>query len=238
MRWTGPAAILAVVGLMLVPTAYTFSQQPVLAGHTTYTSMDGLDPCIAGVVGVVRLRVMWFNDQVLFERAAGDGAAFIYALQSGAPDPRDKVLVPTGDSFEFDDPNGVAWKVTEYNFTGVTATWFPGTSVPPDPDARAVSYYAWVVQTGPTVNDDAATGRPYNFVDLVDTCKFTSPGADVHHARSGGNWTSDWGNDTTEDHHLASDPDHRHERFSVDLYVGEKPRTAEAAAVLEEAPSP
>lgn len=253
MRWTGKLAAVCTLALLALPTAYTFQQQEVVTGHTTYASMDGLDPCVAGIAGIVRLRVMWFNDQVLFERAPTDGGAWVYAVEGGAPDPREALLRPTGEAFEFTDPNGMTWVVREYTYPGepvevsqgnVTVNRSPsasGTTVdggnytvtPPSASpGPGGSWYAWVVQTGPVVEDFAATGRPYNFVDLVDTCKFTSPSSGVQHANSGGNWSSSWPQDTTQGQHLADDPSHAHDRFSVDLYVGKAPVTEDPGGVV------
>lgn len=242
MRRRDVLAVIGTIALLLVPTAWTFSDEPVVAGHTTYADMDGLDPCIAGIVGIVRLRVMWFNDQVLFERSAQDGSSWVYAVQGGAPDPREAMLTPTGTEYPMTDPNGIEWVVKEYAYRAATAAGVnageyevePTSSTPvvveEEPSYHAntdgAEYHAWVVQTGPTIEDFSATGRPYNFVDLVDTCKFTedAAGTPVQHTSSGGNWSSSWGNDTTEQAHFADDPTHGHDRFSVDLYVGKAPK--------------
>lgn len=240
MSRTERIAVIGILALLAVPTAYSFQQQPVVAGHTTYADMDGLDPCIAGIVGIVRLRVMWFNDQVLFERAAGEGN-FVYALQSGAPDPRERPLAPTGNVYPMADPNGMDWEVHEYSFNLGPAGVVDGGNYSVDPssgqpvkvnetpsynaDGASRNWYVWVVETGPAVEDFAATGRPYNFVNLVDTCKFTTTGTGTQHSRdAGGNWTSDWSQDTTEAAHDAADGTHGHDRFDVDLYVGKAPR--------------
>jgi hypothetical protein len=242
MRWTGKLAVIGIVAITALPTAWSVQQQPIVAGHTTYAAMDGLDPCIAGIVGIVRLRVMWFNDQVLFERPATDGGSHVYAVQSGAPDPRDALLTPTGTEYPFTDPNGMDWTVREYAYHAgpaggvdagnysVNPTSGQPVKVEEEPSYQAntdtASYHAWVVETGPSIQDFAATGRSYNFVNLVDTCKFTVPkdGSAHHQNNGGGNWSSDWGNDTTEAQHLASDPSHSHDRFRVDLYVGKVPK--------------
>jgi len=219
MRWTGKLAVVGLVALMTFPTAYTLQQDSVVTGHVTYAAMDGFDPCIAGIAGIVRLRVMWFNDQVLFERAADEGS-WVYATEAGAPDPRDQMLVPTGEKYEFVDPNNVDWAVTEYTFTGVEAQVYP-----PNEHHDILQWGVWVVKTGPTVRDYAATGRSYNFVNLVDTCKFNAAGHALAHSHDGsGNWTSSEANDTTENQHLANDPDHAHESYQVNLYVGPEPQ--------------
>lgn len=241
MRWTGKLAVVGIAAILSVPAVLAdHTALPVVGSHTTYANMDGQDPCIAGIAGIVRMRVMWFNGQVLFERAAEEGSSWVYAIESGAPDPRDAPLQPTGQVFQFVDPNGVGWTVTEYNFTsGVNASVPSGGGVsadpllPPDPHvtppdeggAEVISHYVWVVQTGPTMSDLAATGRPYNFVNLVDTCKFTGSGSSISHDKdAGGNWTSSKPGDDTTDQHVATDGNHAHGAFNVDLYVGKAPK--------------
>lgn len=242
MRRRDVLAVIGIIALLMLPTAYTFSDRAVVTGHTTYANMDDLDPCIAGIVGIVRLRVMWFNDQVLFERSAQDGSSWVYAVQGDAPDPREAVLTPTGQEFPMTDPNGVEWVVREYAYRAaaianvnageyeVEPTGSQPVEVEEEPSYQTntdtAQYHTWVVQTGPTVEDYAATGRPYNFVNLVDTCKFTTDaaGSPVQHTTSGGNWSSTWGNDTTAQAHYPTDPTHGHDRFSVDLYVGQAPK--------------
>jgi hypothetical protein len=244
MRRSWKVGLLCALAVLSVPAGSAVQQQQAVAGHTVYGAMDGLDPCIAGIVGIVRTRVMWFNEQVLLETTPDDGSAYIYALQAGAPDPRDQLLTPTGRTYPFTDPNGLDWQVTEYNFTGGpdalahggAAGYHNGSVVatPPTVDdaQNLASYYVWVVRIGPTQQDTAATGRPYNFVDLVDTCKFTDahPERTVHHSRDGnGTWQSDWGNDTTQDGHLPTDGPHDHDVYDINLYVGEEPKLAPVA---------
>jgi hypothetical protein len=213
--------------------------------------MGGLDPCLAGIVGIVRLRVVWFNGQTLFERSADDENNWIYAIEAGAPDPRDALLRPTGEVFGFTDPNGVDWNIVEYNFTaGPDAIvhvedgdvgYRNGSVVadPPEgslnPEQEVYNFFTWVVRTGPVTEDYAATGKPYNFVDLVDTCKFalTPPARQVQHARDGsGNWTSDWSEDPTREDHDSGTADHGHEAYDIHLYIGTEPRLAPAGDYL------
>ncbi|MCA1814769.1 MAG: hypothetical protein LC624_12630, partial [Halobacteriales archaeon] len=81
-RWW-KVLVLALCAMLSLPAGASINQQPVVTGHTVYANMDGLDPCMAGVVGVVRMRVMWFNNQVLMERPADDGGnAYIYAIEA------------------------------------------------------------------------------------------------------------------------------------------------------------
>jgi hypothetical protein len=240
-RWWKVLAV-AMCALLSLPAGASISQQPVVTGHTVYTNMDGLDPCLAGVVGVVRMRVMWFNNQVLMERAADDGGnAYIYAIEADAPDPRDQTLLPTGNQFKFTDPNGVDWLVNEYNFTLPPTAWADAGNYSLDPGSghplnvtdtpgyaleQARSFTTWIVKLGPTNDDYAATGKPYNFVDIVDTCKMQEQ-ADhqVTHTRGpDGNWTSSDPQDPTFDAHEDDDTTHTSNVYDISLYIGQAPQ--------------
>jgi hypothetical protein len=240
-RWKLVA--LGICALLSVPAGASVQQQPVVAGHSVYGDMDGLDPCIAGIVGVVRLRVMWFNNQVLFERTpdGSSSGSWIYGTQAGAPDPRVAALTPTGEVWSFTDPNGMDWSVAEYNFTAGPDALVHGGDVgyrngsvvatPPqveqNPEVR--SYYVWVVRVGPTTYG-GYDGKDYNFVDLVDTCKFSIPEERaVQHANDTGTWTSDWTGDTTQGQHMAGDGTHAHDVYDINLWVGSEPVLAPPA---------
>jgi len=247
-RWW-KVVVVGMCALLSLPAGASISQQPVVTGHTVYTNMDGLDPCFAGVVGVVRMRVMWFNNQVLMERAADDGGnAYIYAIEADAPDPRDQTLLPTGNVFKFTDPNGVDWVVNEYNFTLPPTAWADAGNYSVDPGdghplnvnetpgyalEQASSYTTWIVKLGPTNDDYAASGKPYNFVDLVNTCTFHE-GADhrVTHTPDHGNWTSSDANDPSImdgtdpnlNGHEDADGTHEHNVYDISLYIGQAPK--------------
>lgn len=248
MNARGKLAVLTVVALTCLPTVLAAAphEQSVVGSHSTYADMDGLDPCLASVVGIVRLRVMWFGGQVLFERSGGAGN-YVYAVEHGAPPPVDEVLTPTGESFVFTDPNGLDWNVTEYNYTSAVIVTEPGgvSGTPPsvnttgnvhveggnatfDPpgvqQAGAGPWTTWVVRTSSTQEDFAATGAPYNFVTMVDLCKFVGEGQSITHTNTGGTWSSSDADDTTFDQHLPGDVTHTHRDKQVDLYVAQQPR--------------
>jgi hypothetical protein len=70
----------------------------------------------------------------------------VYA--TGGADPRGQALVPTGETFDFTDPNGASWAVRAYTFGG---------------------NFAYGVDVGET-HDDETIGE-YNFVLIVDSQK-------------------------------------------------------------------
>lgn len=212
----------ALSALAVAPIAASQGEVRVVTGHSVFRSMDGMDPCLAAIVGIVRLRVMWFSDIVLFERVAEDGSGFLYAIESGAPDPRSATLIPSGTTYDFRDPNGADWNVTEYRLdTQTLVTDNP----PPGMPLHLRTFFVWVVEIGPTLGGGSgALGMQYNFVTIVDACKFNNAfDQPVQHTGSGGNATSSLQNDTTESQHLPGDPDHEHNAFRVDLYVGHEP---------------
>ncbi|HVL87746.1 MAG TPA: hypothetical protein VM681_07075 [Candidatus Thermoplasmatota archaeon] len=225
---------------LVLSSALPFARGETVAvtGHSVYADMDGFDPCLAAIVGLVRARVMWFNDMVLFSRPAADGSAYVYAVEQGAPDPRERLLYEN-DRYEFTDPNGVSWKVVEYQYVyNTNGTTQHNVPVPPPAQSPAANHtqnvnawFTWVVSVGPTTQDafpGLSNHEEYNFVLLVDTCKFKGAFVqDVSHTRDGsGGWDSDLPDDETTGGHKESDEDHTHQAFGVDLYVGRAPNAA------------
>ncbi len=235
---------LLALALLTVPVIVPAQSVEVVTGHTVYVDMDSLDPCLAAVAGMVRSRVLWFDGSLLHERTNFDGDSYIYATQHGAPDPThhmrweniteiedagSKVLV-TSQYYNFTDPNGIHWNVTEvYWEEGVRYN----VSASADGDSGQVSanyqeadnatagtnrYYAWIVQIGKTTQDlhaGTADHEVYNFVNLVNTCKFNedAKNGSVNHTNDPPGFEHD--DNTTYPHD--------HQTWDVDLYVGNEP---------------
>ncbi|HEV8360306.1 MAG TPA: hypothetical protein VGR28_07630 [Candidatus Thermoplasmatota archaeon] len=257
MRWTGTLTAVAVVALLALPTALSVQEQSAVSGHVSYSDMGGMDPCLAGIAGIVRSQVLWFGGQVLFERTASGDNQFIYAVENGAPDPRELPLIRTGEVYEFPDLNDDThtWSVVEYEYhvppgvddaqyhpppteeqpiVGEVPSGTPSATWTYDPD---VAYYAWVVHLGPTLNDDIATGRPYNFVNVVDTCKMMNT-TDVDHNLTSEGWSSSDPADDTYDAHPDGMGSHDHSGVLVDLYVGDTPWEAPSQQDPDGTPPP
>lgn len=215
--------VLTVLSLA-IPTG--LSHDTVITGHTVYKNMGGYDKCLASIVGLARTRVLWFNDATLVETDAK--GQYIYATRAGAPPPPPTLkndarpIFGDGVVYEFVDPNNARWIVLEGYYYGEIKgdpinvnPWTPG-----DPrvegGARVDSEIVWLVQVGQTIRDNDPGSDDhefYNFVTLVDTCKFG------HGAKSEG--TLDHAAD--DPNHPPGEHAHNHEVFEVDLYIGKEP---------------
>lgn len=232
-------AAFSLAALFLCSTfaASTTETQSITTGHTTWAYLNGYDPCKAAIAGIASSRVLWFNDAVLVDNF-NFGNAWIYVSENGAPDPRGRELAYVR-SWNFDDPNGIVWNVTEYQYYGDadddpvgvntdgTDAQAEREGLPPnmqtDAWARerttAQAWYTWAVRIleAPAQNlavdiDDSSTLGLYNFVVLVDTCKFVRDRDGVADHTAG-----------THDDQFGATSDHEHETFLADVYLGGEP---------------
>ena len=226
-----------VVGLALllwIPQGISVETQPVVTGHSTFYNADVYDQCLASIAGILRSRVLWFNDQVLVERYPGKGT-FVYVTESGGDDPgKYDEFYSDGVTYTFVDPNGAAWHVEEvYVELGGNAP-IPGKNEDELDYAKRMRdaalngfdqkrQYYWIVELASVpIMDEFPGDDPhslYNFLVLVDTCKFNktpqSEGAVAYH------------NDTAilndEHGHPNSELAHNHSTWKADIYVGQRP---------------
>jgi hypothetical protein len=209
----------------------------VISGHTVFKAGDTIDPCLAAVVGIVRTRVLWFDDSTLV--SSTPQGMYLYAVPHGEPAPvngqgMSTTILGDGNVYQFVDPNGFSWTVMEgrYDYSS-TATQLPKTHTStdtgennPEQNSVNVSYsydasaadgqnapYVWTVQIQ-AIHDDphnpVASQELYNFVTLVDTCKF--PKADFtgkDYFPPGADWNGS--------------PGEYSNNFTADLYVGQTP---------------
>lgn len=140
----GIARTAAAIALLLAPTGVVVGANLTDTGkaveqHTSYVQIvvDGGEPRSAGYAAVAGLvtcqaanavddAVRWFDDQILFREGNRgpdtrcldqQNMTHVWATQEGAPDPRDNpTLAPTGNAFEFTDPNNRYWNVREYSY--------------------------------------------------------------------------------------------------------------------------
>lgn len=235
--------------LLAAPGVVSADSEWVVTGHTVFTNMSGFDPCLAAVAGVVRAQVLWFNDQVLLEHAvAGNNGRFIYAVQENAPDPRrpDVALIPSGTVYNFTDPNNERWTVNEYRYRVADPQLNPTTGNVKH--NATLDFHAWVVGIGNTTFD-MSLGTAYNFVDIVDICKFVEPGCNCAGPTTGNvthNGTAEGPNDGNPQNggvwdgnsHNASKPGeqhtfpHTHDTGKIDLYIGREPVVSSEDALL------
>ena len=233
--------------LLLIPSGISTTSAPLVTGHSTFYNGTGFDPCLASIVGVLRTDVRWFNDMVLVERYGGKGT-YVYIAENGSDDPREKqVLYSDGVSYDFTDPNGATWSVQELWYpkgTHVPGSEIPDTNDPNDFGSAPVyhedqKYYVWVVELSaqpiydlyaPKDKNNPNYHTVYNFVALVDTCRFHRDSAANNYngeKYTGRNYDYNvtHGNDTltSEYGHKPTDGAHTHEAFLANVYVGKKP---------------
>ena len=210
----------------------------------------------AAIAGIVACRpanpignaVLWFNDKLLFQapgprapdtRCVIERDTHVYAVAEGAPDPRNNPsLTPTGDVFEFTDPNGVDWTVVEYAYFELTIERRESTSVVAGPitaslDAelhtRLIKRLTWVVRVDePTF--DPTIGDFYNFVVLLNFTKMDRVMREsIEHDGQAGDVRGGNSHDAAREDEEHRFP-HRHDQVQVHLYTGAAPAPSEGPA--------
>lgn len=246
--------------LLWFPTGLSESTGPVVTGHSTYYKGKDFDPCLASIVGVMQTDVRWFNDMVLARRYGGKGT-FVYITEHGAPDPRSyDFLFSDGVTYDFVDPNGAAWHVEELYAAAAVGAKSPEVRNPQQASSgqAGVSYdlqlarertYVWVVELSAQPiydqfaqhlnRDDPNWHTVYNFVALVDTCRFSRNEDTNYNGIQDGehqqqdhdfNVTHDENDAGYENGHKPEDGTHTHESFRADIYVGKRPVVAVGGA--------
>lgn len=220
--------------LLWIPQGISVQTQPVVTGHSTFLNGDVYDQCLASVAGILRSRVLWFNDQVLVERYPGKGT-FVYVTEHGgrSPDEFDQ-LYSDGVTYTFVDPNGAAWHVQEvYVELGGSApipgkneeVWDYGSRMQDSVENGFDQFrqYFWVVELSATPIMDYFPGDDphsvYNFLVLVDTCKMNRNDETV-------NGTIDHDDPAILNDrygHPNNETAHQHEVWNADIYVGQRP---------------
>lgn len=222
----GLAVALAI--MMWVPTGISEEQVPIVTGHSVFYNGDTFDRCLASIAGILRSRVMWFNDMVLAEQYAGKGT-FVYVTENGSLDPTTrKGLWTEGVFYDFVDPNGAHWHVEEaFMINRVGAGALAGdplgetSELDPEVDDVENRTYVWIVELSERPIYDEFSGNDpqyehdlYNFLLLVDTCKMnrakTTPRDITHQGPD---------LDTQRGHPAGTDV-HEHEVHTIDLWVG------------------
>lgn len=218
---------LAVLLALVLWAPVGVSHEQIVTGHSTFYNGDVYDKCLGSIAGIIKSKVRWFNDAILVERYSGKGT-FIFVTEAGAPDPRlAPRLYSEGVFYDFVDPNGAHWHIDEY-FYNMSGTASVDYTIDPTPSVGGVSTrndqtYVWVVElSARPIFDDFAGANPhtyYNFLILVDTCKFHPTVAHDDEAHSGAILNNDNG-------HANDDTAHVHEAWDVHLWVGTAPPPA------------
>lgn len=245
----GLAMALCFAALGTVRAQNQLAEDIVTTGHTTWSELSTeYDNCMAGITGALMQRVTWFNGMTLFSRTASGGEEWIYAMElftdanddgyddkTGIElfDPRAETLYETGRAYEFPDENepDVRWSVVEYYALKASIDLPDHVPGPlPNPNQPIQSQvYVWAVQVGDHAITDFTIGRDYNFVSLVDTCKFKIDSIETVQHKNG----EDCGGQNQDLPSCQHNPDdilegeegemHPHGTFAVGLWVGGEP---------------
>lgn len=217
--------------LLWIPQGISTQTTPVVTGHSVFYNGSTYDKCLASIAGILRSQVLWFNDQVLVERYPGKGT-YIFVTEAGTSDPSEQsFLISEGVKFTFTDPNGADWIIREAYFPP------PGVSAPnriADPDTGVGVHvnktYVWYVELAAEPILDQFPGEEYphsiyNFLVLVDTCKFHRNG------QTEGPIANHSSPSILNDRHGHPNGElaHDHETWQADLWVGKRPVIIEAA---------
>jgi len=230
------AGLMVAVALLLwIPQGISTQTTPMVTGHSVFYNADGYDQCLASVAGMLRSRVMWFNDQILVERYPGKGT-YVFVTEAGVEDPtKAPYFVSEGVQFTFTDPNGADWIIYEAYYQAQGMAIAKGPVIPNSngqvgAGADVDKTYVWFVEiAGTPILDQFPGDDPhslYNFLVLVDTCKFhrnaktQAPIAD-HNATSG------LLNDRYG--HPNNATPHTHEAWNANIWIGKRPAVVDAA---------
>lgn len=220
----GLAVLLALA--LWAPTGLSHEDQTIVTGHSTFYNGDVYDKCLGSIAGIIKSKVRWFNDAILVERYSGKGT-FIFVTEAGAPDPRIRELRSEGVFYDFVDPNGAHWHIEEsFMAEGINGDFFvnddPLGNDKPLAEVHTATNrtYVWTVElSARPIYDDFAGSNPhtyYNFLTLVDTCKFHPYVPNDVESHSGAVLNDDNG-------HANDDAAHEHQAWDVNLWVGTAP---------------
>lgn len=228
-------AILAGVALALGAVGSTIAVQPtatndVMTGHTEWMEAStNYDGCLAGIAGLILQQVTWFNGKTLFETSSGTSEnTWVYFTDGGLDnkvDPTDEDLFRSNETYEFEDPNrDHTWTVKEYYIqdAGIDAS-----TAGPDADVSTDRVYIWAVNASAETFHDPTIEQDYNFVGILNTCKFNSEAdGDAEHDDQHDQDTHDGGD--PEDPQWQHDSEntegtHDHDVYVVDIWIGGEP---------------
>lgn len=249
-RHKATAVVVAVAFLLagIGNSVAVVNEDEVTTGHTRLISGEsGFSDCMAGVAGLMKQKVTWFNGQTLFERPTGAGkyvyftehftpsdnfgadeAPGEYDLETGIriKDPSTEKLFRTNNTFRFHvptDPNDPA-------------------DNPDDPEHAkewVVREYFAIREQFPTESSDTPSGvkRVYVYVVEVADGTFT---ADIlgdakynfaavidtcrfHGSAADPHRTHPDESELEGDQHTSDDGVHNHSAYGIDIWVGDEP---------------
>lgn len=218
--------------------------ETVMTGHSSWMSAStSFNSCFAGIAGLLLQKVTWFNGQTLFQRSSdGGGNTWVYFTEHfvdndgdgfddetgiEVADPANEDLFKTDNTYTFDVPGeDKTWVVKEYfalrqEQVGVSG----GQGQEPDVDGPTTKVYVFAVKVADRTYklDDVEIASKYNFVGVVDTCRFHSDPSNADQSHPNGR-EDDTGYPI--DQHDADNEDgenHTHDEYTIDLWVGGPP---------------
>lgn len=245
-------AILAGLALALGAVGSTIAVEPVtqnkvMTGHTSWietsTSYDG---CLAGIAGLVLQKVTWFNGQTLFETSSGTSEdTWIYFTDGGLDaderiDPTSEDLIRSNETYEFEDPNrDHTWTVKEYYFQDIRVDGGgAGLGDAEPPSVQDEPIYVWAVNVSAQPFHDSTIDQDYNFVGILNTCKFDSKGQETEAHDDQADQDSKEDNDPEDPkwQHDSSNTEgeHTHKEFLVDIWIGGEPSLVPGSETLSD----
>lgn len=234
-------ALLLGVALALGVVGSTVAVEPtttdtVMTGHTTWMEeSSAYDGCLAGIAGLLKQQVTWFNGQTLFETSEGNSDdTWIYFTDGGLGgdqrvDPTSEDLIRSNNTYQFEDPNDEdhTWTVKEYFVydglpDGVNGVGDIGDE---EPGVNWDRIYIWAVNaSASSIEDETTLGKDYNFVGVVDTCKFDSA-RERNETHDNQNESEDKHDPRWQHDSANNEGEHDHDVYFVDLWVGGEPET-------------
>lgn len=252
-RHKATAVVVAVAFLLagIGNSVAVVNQDQVTTGHTRLISgSSGFSDCMAGVAGLMKQKVTWFNGQTLFERATGAGK-FVYLTEHFDPsgdtvgdvtpyeyddetgiritDPSNEKLFRTNNTFRFHvptDPNDPSDNPDdpEHAKEWVVREYFALREVDPTQDISGPKrVYVYVVEVAEgTFTADILGDAKYNFASIIDTCRFHGSATDDHrrHSPDGDRDQSQLEGDQ---HDYSEETEHNHSAYAIDIWVGDEP---------------
>lgn len=237
------AVVMTLAGIGSTVAVEQGTADHVVTGHTNFISAStSFNSCFAGVAGLLLQRVTWFNGQTLFQRSTdGGGGKWVYFTESftdtspnggdgyddatgiAINDPAKEKLFRTNNTYRLEDPEhpSKTWEVREYFALREKkgATVEAGDNEADAGDAReAKRVYVFAVKVGNTYDSDFLDGD-YNFVSVVDTCRFHSSNATWERHTADGSGSGE----EPRNQHNFSDENHTHDVYSIDIWVGGAP---------------
>lgn len=247
------AVVMVLAGVGQTVAVKQATQDQIITGHTqfleTSTQFSG---CFAGIAGLLMQRVTWFNGATLFTRADNGNGRWVYFTEHfedndldgfddktgiEIKDPSKEKLFRTNQTYTFDDPDpdtSKKWEVREYfALRREKVEGSVGENGQAEIEGPATRVYVFAVKVAGQTYDAETISAEYNFVSVVDTCRFhgDETGTETHD-----NGRNNGSGDPIDQHKEINDDDgtHDHDVYSIDVWVGGAPDSLPVAQVPDD----